>query len=60
MENLGLVELKHDELRKIDGGFWNYVAAAASTFLVDAIINYRESYNSIVEGYNAGAAAAKK
>lgn len=58
LENLKVVELSAQELRKTEGGIAGIIARAVSFIcgylLLETATNPNSSYNSFNEGYNAG------
>ena len=51
LENLNLVELRQDEMRQIEGGWWQIIVGA---LIIDSMINY----DSVIDSFNKGFADA--
>ena len=53
LENLNFVELKADELKEVDGGFWSYVIGG----LIGALMS--QDLDAMGDEYSDGYAAAQ-
>ncbi|MGL5317430.1 MAG: class IIb bacteriocin, lactobin A/cerein 7B family [Bacteroidales bacterium] len=47
----GMTELQDAEVMEVNGGGWWFPALIGGTILADIILDYKESYDALIDGY---------
>ncbi|MEM8509693.1 MAG: hypothetical protein AAF717_17810 [Bacteroidota bacterium] len=53
LEAFGVSKISTQELKNLEGGWWQYVGGAVAAFFFESAANPQASYDSFMDGFNA-------